>query len=97
MTDTKYYPVIDCNSEGTQKAALFPIYNRDIVSKNHSLWLEEIIPHHFRLCTKNTKEPRVTGIFTIHCPACGKPLKCIAQATSNNRLGLYECSSCNNN
>lgn len=97
MTYVKYYPVIDCNSDGTQKAALFPVYNRDIVSKNHTLWLEELIPYHFRLCTKSANEPRVTGAFTIHCPACGKPLKRIARATDNTRLGLYECSSCNNN
>lgn len=49
MTDVKYYPVIDCNSDGTQKAALFPVYNRDIVSKNHTLWLEELIPYLFMI------------------------------------------------
>ena len=97
MTDVKYYPVIDCNSDGTQKAALFPVYNRDIVSKNHTLWLEELIPYHFRLCTKNAGGPRACGTFTIHCPACGKPLKRIARATDNTRLELYECSSCSIN
>ena len=44
MKETKYYPVVDCDSEGKEKAALFPAYNRDTVSRNHSLWLEEMIP-----------------------------------------------------
>lgn len=96
MTNVKYYPVIDCDSEGTEKVALFPVYNRDTVSGYHSVWLEEMIPHHFRLCTKNAKEPRCTGKFTLHCPACNSPLKRIGKATDNTRLGLYVCSSCNN-
>lgn len=79
MKETKYYPVVDCDTEGTEKAALFPAYNRDTVSRNHSLWLEEMIPHHFRLCIKNAKEFRATGEFTIHCPMCGKPLKLIGK------------------
>lgn len=29
MKETKYYPVVDCDSEGKEKAALFPAYNRD--------------------------------------------------------------------
>lgn len=95
MNDIKYYPVIDCDSEGREKVALFPIYNRDIVNCNHSVWLEEMIPHHFRLCTKNAYEPRAKGTFTIHCPVCGKPLKLIGNATDSTRLGLYVCSSCN--
>ena len=95
MKETKYYPVVDCDTEGTEKAALFPAYNRDTVSRNHSLWLEEMIPHHFRLCTKDAKELRATGAFTIHCPACDKLLKLIGSATDNNRRGLYVCSSCN--
>ncbi len=95
MKETKYYPVVDCDSEGKEKAALFPAYNRDTVSHNHSLWLEEMIPHHFRLCSKNASEPRVKGSFTIHCPVCNKPLKLIGSATDNTRRGLYECSSCN--
>ena len=97
MKETKYYPVIDCDSEGKEKAALFPVYNRDTVSRNHSLWLEEMIPHHFRLCSKNAFEPRVKGSFTIHCPVCNKPLKLIGSATDNTRRGLYECSFCNKN
>ena len=34
MKQIKYYPIIDCDSEGKEKVALFPAYNRDIVSCN---------------------------------------------------------------
>ena len=88
MRDVKYYPVIDCDSEGTEKkVALFPVYNRDTVSANHNVWLEEMIPHHFRLCTKNTKEPRTKGAFTLHCPACNSSLRLIGEATDNKKIG----------
>ena len=38
MKETKYYPVVDCDTEGTKKAALFPAYNRDTVSRNHNFF-----------------------------------------------------------
>ena len=44
MERTRYYPVIDCDSEGNVKAALFPCYSERTIRNHHQLWLEESIP-----------------------------------------------------
>lgn len=45
MEQTRYYPVIDCDTEGRIKAALFPCCSEDTVRKNHRVWLEESITY----------------------------------------------------
>ena len=71
MEQTRYYPVIDCNTEGSVKAALFPCYSEDTVRKNHRVWLEESIPQHYRLCCKESFDRRTGGDIQLRCPKCG--------------------------
>ena len=94
MERIKYYPVIDCDVEGTCKAALFPAYMEETVKRTHSLWLTEIAPHSFRLCSTDVGAERLNGAFTIYCPICNDPLKLVADMHKGNKHGLYECSSC---
>ena len=46
MTDIKYYPLIDCDTEGTEKVAMIPAPNSAAVQAQSKMWLEEMIPHH---------------------------------------------------
>lgn len=94
MEDIRYYPVVDCDSNGTEKSPLFPTTDRSTVIKNHAVWLEEIVPDRYRLCVRDDMEPRATGAFSISCPKCGRKLKVISNYSNSKRLGLYECSSC---
>ena len=51
MTEIRYYPLIDCDTEGTEKVAMIPTPNGNTVKAQSEMWLEEMIPHHFRLYT----------------------------------------------
>ena len=51
MTEILYYPLIDCDAEGVEKASMIPTPYEDTVRAQASMWLEEMIPYHFRLCS----------------------------------------------
>ena len=94
MEQTRYYPVIDCDTEGIVKAALFPCYSEKTVSRNHRMWLEESIPQHYRLCCKNSFDKRATGDIQIHCPKCSTVMQKVLPVTNGHRLGVYICPAC---
>lgn len=92
MTEIKYYPLIDCDTEGTEKVAMIPVTNEAAIRSQSEMWLEEMIPHYFRLCIRNSNPSPDT--FHIRCPRCGTVLKCISKHIKENRRGLYVCSAC---
>jgi hypothetical protein len=94
MTKIKYYPVIDCNSDGTVKAALFPVYSEDIIRRCHGLWLTEVMPNRYSLRSTDKGRERLNDPFKLKCPKCSSVMRLIATGTSENRHGLYSCSSC---
>lgn len=91
MTKIRYYPLIDCDTEGTEKMAMIPTLNGNTVKAQSEIWLEEMIPNYFRLCTKNSSS---TDIFSIRCPRCGTALKRISEDINETKRGLYVCSAC---
>lgn len=98
MTEIKYHPLIDCDSEGGFKVPMFSTENRQTVSTRHGMWLEEIIPKYYRLCTAEDMSPAAANALTISCPYCGKPMKATNTIPDNrdaHRLGLYTCPDCN--
>lgn len=92
MTEVKYYPLIDCDTEGTEKVAMIPAPNATAIRMQSKMWLEEMIPHHFRLYTKNSSS---ADTFNIHCPRCGTVLNRISGVINETKRGLYVCSACN--
>ena len=92
MTEIKYYSLIDCDTEGAVKVAMIPTPNGNDVKSWSSIWLEEMIPHYFRLHTKNSNCSVDT--FKIRCPRCGTVLKQIGANINETRRGLYVCSAC---
>ena len=95
MTEIRYYPLIDCDTEGTEKVAMIPTPNGNTVKTQSRMWLEEMIPHYFRLCTRNTHHSADT--FNIRCPRCGAVLKRIGGNINESKRGLYVCDSCATN
>lgn len=91
MTDILYYPLIDCDTEGTEKVALFPTLNRDTIMAQSKMWLEEIVPNYFRLYTRSGIS---TNAITIRCPRCGKHLRAISEPINETKQGLYVCGNC---
>ena len=91
MIEIRYYPLINCDSEGTEKVAMIPAPNGNAAKAQSEMWLEEMIPHHFRLYTKNSSP---TDTFNIRCPRCGSALKRISGSINETKHGLYVCSAC---
>ena len=91
MTEIRYYPLIDCDTDGMGKVAMIPTPNGNAVKSQSRMWLEEMIPHHFRLCTQSRSS---SYTFHIRCPRCGATLKCIGGAIDKTKRGLYVCSAC---
>ncbi len=92
MTDTRYYPLIDCDTEGTEKVPMFPTSTRKAVSEQARMWLEETVPHYYKLRVGFGHHP--TDPYSIRCPLCGKEMRCISRGINEEMLGLYVCGSC---
>ena len=93
-TEIKYYPVIDCDTAGEVKVPMIAALNLDDVRSNHKLWLQEIVPNTFRLCSNDAGLERLDAPFVVNCPLCGDKLHMIAEGTSKNKHGLYVCRIC---
>ena len=91
MTEIRYYPLIDCDSEGKEKVAMIPTPDGNTAKSRSRMWLEEMIPHHFRLHTPNSSS---ADPLNIRCPRCGSALKRISGSINETKHGLYICSAC---
>ena len=93
MTEIRYYPLIDCDTEGTEKVAMFPTLDRGTVMAQSKMWLEEMVPNYFRLYLRPGISPTA---ITIRCPRCGKHLRAISEPINETKQGLYVCGNCAN-
>lgn len=91
MIEIRYYPLIDCDSEGKEKVAMIPTPDGNTAKSRSRMWLEEMIPHHFRLHTQNSSS---ADPLNIRCPRCGSALKRISGSINETKHGLYICSAC---
>lgn len=71
--------------------AMIPTLNGNTVKGQSGMWIEEMIPHYFRLCTKKSSS---ADTFNIRCPRCGTALKRISRDINETKRGLYVCSAC---
>lgn len=94
MFDIKYHPLIDADSDGKEKVPMFMGADKHTVSEHHSLYLEEIVPYCFRLCSSKPLSAKETEELTIHCPYCNAGLRAISTPTDGTRHALYECPRC---
>ena len=94
MTDIRYYPLVNCDSEGTEMVPMFPTNDPETIEAQSRMWLEEMVPNYFRLCCRSGIS---TNGITIRCPKCGKTLKAISEPINKTKQGLYVCSHCTNN
>lgn len=94
MYDIKYHPLIDCDSDGSDKVPMFFCSDEETVRKEHDMYLEEIVPKYYRLRSVKGITAGAAEKMKIHCPYCGKAMIPIAKARDNHRLGLYHCPDC---
>lgn len=89
--EIRYHPLIDGDTEGTEKVPLFLTRNTDGI---RSMYLSEMIPGYFRLHSKEPVSLRVSGKLIIHCPMCGSHLRKMTKSSNATELGLYTCDRC---
>ena len=94
MESIRYYPLLDCETNGMEMMPLFFSIDQAAVSDHHNLYLEEIIPRYYRLCSVKGLLIRNGKPYTIHCPQCGKAMKAVTTARDKHRLWIYHCREC---
>lgn len=76
---------------GEEKIPMFFSSDQKTVAENHDFYLEEIIPHYFRLIAKVAQD-RIS--YQIHCPCCGRIMQAVTGCVDEHRLALYACPRC---
>ena len=92
--ETKFRPLIRMDTDGIEHAAMFMSLNEAEVKEHHKLYLMEVIPHTYRLCSsKNMSAEECSGL-SIRCPVCGKRMRTISAQWDGTRHALYRCDDC---
>lgn len=94
MTVIKYHPLIDADTEGVEKTPMFFTTDRDVVCAHHALYLEEFVPHRYRLHAKATHSMRQYLDYRIHCPYCGNVMDAQTPHIDQHTLAVYACKKC---
>lgn len=95
-SEAKYYPLLNISGDGKMNVPMTVSTDRNMVEKYHNHYLEEIIPHYFRLYTSYSSSYYDVDNFKIKCPICGNVLKAISRPVNKNKRSLYICSICKN-
>lgn len=93
MDEIRYHPLVDADTDGTEKVPMFCTTARENMDR-HRFFLEEIIPHNFRLCSTASVDAQTADSFSIRCPYCGKTMRQISNQKSGTRHALYACPRC---
>ncbi len=94
MTDVRYHPLVDRDSDGLDKSPMFSSPEREKVAGIAALYLEEIVPRRYRLVAREPHTAQQAGAYSIHCPRCGAVMRSFSQPIDAHRLSLYECPNC---
>ncbi len=92
--EAKFHPLVDMDTEGEIKVPMFFAFERDKVTPYHKLYLEELIPYRYRLCSTVPMTAAETEKLDIRCPFCGATLTAISHSLSETRHSLYICRRC---
>lgn len=92
MDKIRYHPLINCDTEGKEKRALFPSEDPESVTKFQGSYLLEMISDYYRLYAG--KDKTISDSTKICCPKCGLVMRQLTKASDKNKLGLYTCEGC---
>ena len=95
MTEIKYHPLVDCDSEGMEKIPMFATFDEATVRQTHGMYLTEIVPKYYRLHSVKGVSAKTAEAYVIHCPVCGRKLSRITSVMDKHNLALYSCRNCN--
>lgn len=95
MQEIRYYPLVDATTDGKIKSPMFHTTSKDTVEEKHKFYLEEMIPHYYRLYVSKPKMGISAKGFDIQCPICGSTMKAISKPLNSKKKSLYTCEKCN--
>ena len=91
---TRYHPLIDRDTEGSDKYPLFFTEDEMTAASGHGWYLEEMFPRFYRLCRGNKRTDRKEKDIRIHCPLCGNVMDVISAGKNKKRRSMYMCREC---
>ena len=94
MREVRYYPLVDATLDGKDKVPMFYTTSKIEIEARNKLYLEEIIPHYYRLCVSNPDSGVSAEGFKIRCPICGKAMRKFSRPLDRKKKSLYICNSC---
>lgn len=65
MSEILYYPLIDCDTDGTEKVAMIPTTDLNTVKAQSGLWLEEVVPRYYRLYKDDGTPVTITKKYNV--------------------------------
>ena len=87
MFEPRYYTLVGMDTDSDEGMPLFGVTDKQLVSRSGKPYLEEFLPHHFRLLNSAKRSDQA-----VHCPRCGKEMRCINSRTQEHTL--YTCDDC---
>ena len=91
MEYIKYHPLVDADTDGTEKVPMFFSTDESVVASTHGLYLEEIVHRIYRLKSVSSLSGED---FKIHCPNCGCIMDIISSPMDAHKRSLYACPKC---
>ena len=64
---TSAYPLIDYETDGTEKMPMFPVTDSKSIKAQSHLWLEEVVPHYYRLHAEANHSFHDGFLLTVFC------------------------------
>ena len=93
MMRIRYHPLVDRDTDGTDKYPLFSTENETEAADRHAYYLEEMIPRVYTLC-RGIKATNQEEGFSVHCPRCGKAMDRISSGKETRQRPMYMCRAC---
>lgn len=94
MFERKFYPLVDMDSNGREKFAMFGSTASEDETRLHELCLMETVPRYYRLRSKAPLTQAEDSGWRVHCPLCGHAMKSISAPGSVHSRSLYHCPKC---
>ena len=89
----RYYPLIDCTSDGREKFPMF--FTANFVNAiGTGFTLERLEPNRYRLIATKPHSPEQFRQYNIRCPQCGKAMDIVGPHQNKHSLALYACAEC---
>lgn len=89
----RYYPLIDCTSDGNEKFPMFFSSNFfNAVGTGFVLMSDQ--RNRYRLVATKPHTPDQYRQYNIRCPLCGKAMDIIGPHETKLSLALYACAEC---